>query len=206
MSDALDRVRARAAAHTAAAAPFTPAAQAPVQPPAAPVAPPQDAVDVNTALGDLQQAMSDLEDRVGVLEQAAVDDAMSEMDTWAGQDPMMAAVAALDPHAASVSCALCGDSGTIRDGNVTCPDCKGAHTAATFNTAQRDAMAKQGIAMDDGSFPIRNQADLENAVQSMGRAANPDAVKAHILKRAEALNLMGWVKEHAPSIMGMANA
>jgi Zn finger protein HypA/HybF involved in hydrogenase expression len=162
---------------------------------------------LNTAIGELQAAVSEIGDRLGVLEQAAVDDAMSEMDTWSAQDgPMMAAVAGLDPHAASVSCALCGDSGTIRDGNMTCPDCKGAHTAATFNTAQRDKLAKSGEAMPDGSFPIRNQADLENAVHAMGRAANPDAVKAHILKRAEALNLMPWVKEHAPSIMGMANA
>lgn len=68
--------------------------------------------------------------------------------------------------------------------------------AASFSADQRDQMAKSGVAMSDGSFPIRNKADLENAVQALGRAKNPDAVKSHIRKRAAALNLSGWLKDH----------
>lgn len=77
-----------------------------------------------------------------------------------------------------------------------------AMTAAAFDQAERDRMAKSGVAMPDGSFPIRNQADLENAVASLGRASNPDEVKAHIRTRAEALGLTGWLQEHAPSVVG----
>lgn len=50
--------------------------------------------------------------------------------------------------------------------------------------------------MADGSFPIRNRSDLARAVQALGRASNPDAVKAHIRKRAAALGATAWLKEH----------
>jgi hypothetical protein len=50
--------------------------------------------------------------------------------------------------------------------------------------------------MSDGSFPIRNRSDLERAIRALGRAANPDAVKAHIRKRAAALGATAWLKEH----------
>lgn len=53
--------------------------------------------------------------------------------------------------------------------------------------SNREALAKQGLAMPDGSYPIRNVADLRRAVQAFGRAKNPDAVKAWIKKRAAAL-------------------
>jgi len=56
-----------------------------------------------------------------------------------------------------------------------------------FTQAQRDKAAKSGSAMPDGSYPIENKSDLENAIQAIGRAKNPAAVKAHIKKRAAAL-------------------
>ena len=43
-------------------------------------------------------------------------------------------------------------------------------------------------AMDDGSFPIKTKKDLENAVQSYGRAKDKDKAKAHIIARAKALD------------------
>jgi hypothetical protein len=60
----------------------------------------------------------------------------------------------------------------------------------------RQRMSDSGVAMDDGSFPIRNRSDLERAIRALGRAANPDAVKAHIRKRAAALGATAWLKEH----------
>src|SRR4029077_12741172 len=51
----------------------------------------------------------------------------------------------------------------------------------------RKAAAKKGTAMPDGGYPIENESDLNNAIQAFGRAKNPDAVKAHIKKRAKAL-------------------
>jgi hypothetical protein len=48
-------------------------------------------------------------------------------------------------------------------------------------------MADKGEAMSDGSYPIANVADLENAIQSFGRAKDKAGTKAHIITRAKAL-------------------
>jgi hypothetical protein len=56
-----------------------------------------------------------------------------------------------------------------------------------INREKRDALAKEGKAMKDGSFPIRNVEDLENAIQAHGRAKDIAAAKKHIVKRARAL-------------------
>lgn len=53
-----------------------------------------------------------------------------------------------------------------------------------FSDDERDAMAKKGQAMPDGSFPIANEDDLKNAIQAYGRAKDKNAAKAHIIKRA----------------------
>jgi hypothetical protein len=52
---------------------------------------------------------------------------------------------------------------------------------------KRDVLAKEGKAMKDGSFPIRNVEDLKNAIQAHGRAKDIAAAKKHIVKRARAL-------------------
>ena len=66
-------------------------------------------------------------------------------------------------------------------------------------------MAKSGVAMSDGSFPIPNRDYLERAVRALGRqtpnegqtqAQRDKAVKAHIRKRAKALGAEAWLKEH----------
>lgn len=56
-----------------------------------------------------------------------------------------------------------------------------------YNAAQRKRMAQNGQAMDDGSFPIADEADLRNAIQSVGRASDYEAAKRHIMRRAKAL-------------------
>ena len=67
---------------------------------------------------------------------------------------------------------------------------------------QRQALAKKGMAMPDGSFPIENEGDLKNAIQAIGRAKDPAAAKAHIKRRARAMGLEkmlpeDWMKESA---------
>lgn len=67
-----------------------------------------------------------------------------------------------------------------------------------YSDDQRDAMAKKGQSLPDGSFPIKDEADLRNAIQAYGRAKDKNAAKAHIMKRAMALKLedlipMNWV-------------
>ncbi len=62
---------------------------------------------------------------------------------------------------------------------------------AKYNTADRDRMAKSGEAMPDGSYPIADAADLENAIRAVGRGSNNShaAIRRHIMARAKALKL-----------------
>ena len=64
-----------------------------------------------------------------------------------------------------------------------------------YNTKQRRALAGRGMAMPDGSYPIVNEQDLRNAIQSFGRASDPAATKRHIIKRARALGLIRLLPE-----------
>lgn len=57
-----------------------------------------------------------------------------------------------------------------------------------FSAGERKQAAKEGQALPDGSFPIKTVADLENAVRAYGRAKDKAAAKAHIIKRAKALD------------------
>jgi uncharacterized membrane protein YkoI len=66
-----------------------------------------------------------------------------------------------------------------------------------YSEETRMSMAKNGNALPDGSFPIKDEADLRNAVQAFGRAKDQDKAKAHIMKRAVDLGLedlipSGW--------------
>lgn len=61
--------------------------------------------------------------------------------------------------------------------------------AREFKPKERKDAAGKGLAMPDGSFPIKNAADLRNAIKAVGRAKNSAAAKAHIIRRAKALGL-----------------
>ena len=54
-----------------------------------------------------------------------------------------------------------------------------------FSEDKRQAMAKEGTAMSDGSYPIASEEDLKNAIQAFGRAKDKEATKRHIMKRAK---------------------
>ena len=56
-----------------------------------------------------------------------------------------------------------------------------------FPEKERRELAKEGEAMKDGSFPIRNGQDLKDAIRSVGRAKDPAAAKRWIKKRAKEL-------------------
>lgn len=56
-----------------------------------------------------------------------------------------------------------------------------------YSDDERQQMAKDGQAMPDGSFPIKDKSDLENAIQAYGRASNKMQAKSHIEARAHAL-------------------
>lgn len=62
---------------------------------------------------------------------------------------------------------------------------------ADMDTAQRKQAASNGQAMPGGRYPIRDKADLQNAIHAAGRAkggeAGRAAVRRFIMKRAKAL-------------------
>jgi len=67
-----------------------------------------------------------------------------------------------------------------------------------FSEDKRTALAKEGMALPDGSYPIVSEEDLRNAIQAFGRAKDKEAAKRHIMKRARALGKesmipSGWV-------------
>jgi hypothetical protein len=77
---------------------------------------------------------------------------------------------------------------------------------AKFSDDDRQKLAKRGLALPDGSYPIRNDDDLRNAIQAYGRVKPENKVKLrkHIVKRARALNKAylipeGWANEASSS-------
>lgn len=67
---------------------------------------------------------------------------------------------------------------------------------ASFSAEERRNLAKQGKAMPDGSFPIRNTSDLKNAIRAVGRGnANHNAIRKFIMRRARALGAMDMIPD-----------
>jgi hypothetical protein len=60
-----------------------------------------------------------------------------------------------------------------------------------LDTQERRKLAEEGKALPDGSFPIRNRDDLQDAIQSYGRAKDRDEAKRWINRRAKELNAEG---------------
>ncbi len=69
---------------------------------------------------------------------------------------------------------------------------------ADFTAQQRRDMAASGMAMQDGAYPIRNRADLDDAIKAVGRVQpNTEAARAAVrrfcIKRAKALGLSDMI-------------
>lgn len=65
---------------------------------------------------------------------------------------------------------------------------------------ERKRLAQQGKARRDGSFPIRNRGDLQNAIRAVGRVrpateAERAKVRRYIIRRARALGLTSLIPE-----------
>jgi hypothetical protein len=60
---------------------------------------------------------------------------------------------------------------------------------AFISRRERKDLAEKGEALPDGSFPIRSEGDLKNAISSYGRSSKGDRarVRRHIIKRARQL-------------------
>lgn len=57
-----------------------------------------------------------------------------------------------------------------------------------MTTERRQNLAKKGLAMKDGGYPIPDRTFLAKAIKAFGRAKNKAATKRHIIKRAQALH------------------
>jgi hypothetical protein len=64
-----------------------------------------------------------------------------------------------------------------------------------YSEEQRESMAEGGMALPDGSYPIKDVADLRNAIQAYGRAKDKEAAKLHIMKRAKDLGKEDLIPE-----------
>ena len=65
-----------------------------------------------------------------------------------------------------------------------------------YSQEQRRQAAAAGEAMPDGSYPIKNTTDLMNAIRSWGRGGARADVKAHIMRRARALNAEDMIPDN----------
>lgn len=74
----------------------------------------------------------------------------------------------------------------------------GGATFRDYPAKVRRRMATEGTALPDGSFPIANCSDAEDAIRSIGRAApsKRSSAEAHIRKRVHALGCTGSVYEN----------
>lgn len=69
--------------------------------------------------------------------------------------------------------------------------------AEKYSADDRKAMAAKGHAMPDGSYPIADAEDLDNAIRAVGRGgADHDSIRAHIIKRAAALGLSSRIPDN----------
>lgn len=68
---------------------------------------------------------------------------------------------------------------------------------AVISRRVRERLAKEGKALDDGSYPIRNVSDLKNAIRAYGRAkpGKRAKVKKHIMRRARSLKRSELIPE-----------
>jgi len=67
-----------------------------------------------------------------------------------------------------------------------------------ISKAARTRLAEEGKALPDGSFPIRDSADLERAISAYGRATpgKRAMVRRHIMKHARKLKRVSVIPEH----------
>ena len=66
---------------------------------------------------------------------------------------------------------------------------------AMYSEDERMEMAKGGMAMADGSYPIKDEEDLKMAIMAVSRAKDQDEAKMHCMKRAKELDREDMIPE-----------
>jgi hypothetical protein len=105
-------------------------------------------------------------------------------------------------------------AGTIEVPTVEVEDLRArvasAHAEAelgAISVKARKKLAAEGKALPNGSYPIRNEEDLKNAIQGYGRSKPGDRAKVrrHIMKRARALGKADIIPEEWKSASAIAD-
>lgn len=116
-----------------------------------------------------------------------------ETDTYDGQDAYVVNIKTGESEAADVYVGLGGEILAVD----TLDYAEAAEIALKrmYTEEQRSSMADEGVALPDGSYPIKDTDDLRNAIMAYGRAKDKAAAKAHIMKRAKDLDAEDMIPE-----------
>lgn len=83
-------------------------------------------------------------------------------------------------------------------------NCEECAQKRDVKTGERESLASQGDALPDGSFPIKNKEDLNNARRLAGKGKNPGKARALIRRRAKELGVKlpdKWKKKEAKKLI-----
>jgi len=134
-----------------------------------------------------------------------------------------------DPYPAARPCAGCNGTGRTEQTDAVCEVCGGSGDSTAdvitpgndfpnivedgddkaveadtekkdYSDKQRQNLADKGMALPDGSYPIKTVGDLKNAIQAFGRAKDKAATKSHIIERAKALGKENLIPDNWKSI------
>ena len=174
-----------------------------------------DVMEVKSALQD--RALVSFGDAADIAVKSVEGDIIAvEPDVFEGFDVYAVEIEGLDGKSYDVFVSLDGevlgyDEYTQEEASEIEAEAAEVALKRAYSDESRTSMSKTGQAMPDGSFPVKDEADLRNAIQAFGRAKNQDATKMHIMKRAVDLGLedlvpSGWTglekSEKSVSIVG----
>ena len=164
----------------------------------------QDVLQVKSALEG--NKMIGFEEAADIATKSVMGDVVAiEPDIFEGYDSYAVEIEGIDGKSYDVFVSLSGeilgyDEYTQEEASEIEAEAAEIALKRAYSEESRMSMAKQGNALPDGSYPIKDEADLRNAIQAYGRAKDKEAAKAHIMKRAMSLGLdelipSNWVPE-----------
>jgi hypothetical protein len=148
---------------------------------------PEDAVEI---------ALKSLSSEFGVTGEVVA----TESDVFIGHDVYAVEIDAIDGKSYDVYISLDGqfvglDEWSAEEAEEIEAEAAEIALKRAYSEESRMDMSKRGMALPDGSYPIKDIADLQNAIQAYGRAKDKEAAKAHIMKRARALGAENMIPE-----------
>ncbi len=142
-----------------------------------------------------------IEDAIGLATKTLPGEVVSvDADTYEGYDAYAIEIDGVDGKSHDAFISLDGeflgyDSYDAEEASDIDAETAEFELKAMYSEEQRASMAEEGMALEDGSFPIKNVDDLKNAIMAYGRAKDKPAAKAHIMKRAEELDAADMIPE-----------